>query len=155
MVQGALFAIALTALLFIAPLYLNAQSDISLRGDMSATIKNALLTDPRAQSLSPEELDAISFTLTRQAQAQGMTQHDLLWRPALAHTITANEITGAGNTCGNVPLFICGVNQSIGLSGSDMTIVILLGVLVVLILATTAGYLELRHRNKLRMQVQA
>ncbi|MBI2030525.1 hypothetical protein HYT05_02795, partial [Candidatus Kaiserbacteria bacterium] len=120
-----------------------------------STVKSAILSDPRSQSLSSEEVNAISLALTQQAEAQGMTQHDLLWRPALAHTVAPlDEVAYTGNECGKVPTVLCGVNRSLGLPGSDMTIVVMLSVLLVLILAATAGYLELQHRNKMRLHAQ-
>ncbi|MBI2030251.1 hypothetical protein HYT05_01370 [Candidatus Kaiserbacteria bacterium] len=152
---GALAALALAMMLIVAPWYASAQNDTSLRGDMNIAIKSAILSDPRSQSLSLEEINVISLALTQQAQAQGMTQHDLLWRPALAHTVAPlDEAAYTGNDCGKVPTVLCGVNRSIGLPGSDMTIVVMLSVLLVLILAATAGYLELQHRNKMRLQAQ-
>ncbi|MBI5004084.1 hypothetical protein HZC00_03250 [Candidatus Kaiserbacteria bacterium] len=152
--QGVFVWFVLALLLITTPLYLNAQSDLSLRGDLNSTIKNALLSDPRSQSLSQEELDTLSITLTKNAQTQGMTAHDILWRPTLAHTVTVDEIAGPGSNCGNIPTFLCGVNRSLGLAGSDVTIMVLLGVFVAIILAVTAGYFELQHRNKMRLQAQ-
>lgn len=152
---GALAVFALVFMMIATPLYLNAQSDLSLRGDLNSTVKSAILSDPRSQSLSSEEVNAISLALTQQAEAQGMTQHDLLWRPALAHTVAPlDEAAYTGNDCGKVPTVLCGVNRSLGLPGSDMTIVVMLSVLLVLILTATAGYLELQHRNKMRLQAQ-
>jgi hypothetical protein len=153
---AALATLVLAMMLIAAPWYARAQSDTSLRGDMNATVKSAILSDPRSQSLSSEEINVIALALTQQAQAQGMTQHDLLWRPALAHTVAPlDEAAYTGNDCGKVPTVLCGVNRSLGLPGSDMTIVVMLSVLLVLILAATAGYLELQHRNKMRLQAQA
>jgi len=137
--------------LLIVPFNTHAQATVSTQSDMNATIKNALLTDPRAQALTPAQINAISLSLAKQAQVQGMTPHDLLWRPVLVHTL-APDVAGVQNTCGIVPGPICAFNKSVGLSGSDMTIMTLLGVVMVLILALTAGYLELRHRNKIRLQ---
>lgn len=155
LIQTLCVAFALALMMIATPLYLNAQSDLSLRGDLNSTVKSAILSDPRSQSLSSEEVNAIAYALTQQAEAQGMTQHDLLWRPALAHTVAPlDEVAYTGNECGKVPTVLCGVNRSLGLPGSDMTIVVMLSVLLVLILAATAGYLELQHRNKMRLQAQ-
>jgi hypothetical protein len=152
-IQGLCAVLTLALLLVAAPHYLHAQSGTNLQGDMGMAIKSAILSDPRSQSLSSEEINAIAYALTQQAQAQGMTQHDLLWRPALAHTVAPlDEAAYTGNDCGKVPTVLCGVNRSLGLPGSDMTIVVMLSVLLVLILAATAGYLELQYRNRLSAQ---
>lgn len=150
------FAGVSLVLLMMIPLSIFAQADITARGDLSVAIRNAIMSDPRAQNLSLEEVAALTYALTEKAVAQGITQHDLYWRPMLAHTVSAaDEAAAARNYCGSVPEPLCSFNKYLGLSGSDMTVPIALAVLVILILALAAGFLELQHRNRLRAEVRA
>jgi len=151
--HGALLATALAGILIIAPFYIHAQADISARGDLAIAVKNAILSDPRSANLSPEQINTMAYALTEKASAQSITPHDLYWRPTLAHTImVADSAVSARNNCGKVPAFMCALNKTLGFSGADMTILILLGVLIMLILAVIAGYLELEHRGRIRLQ---
>lgn len=130
----------------------NSQRQMS-EPDLSSTIRNALLLDPRTANLSEAELNRMIDTLTAQAVAQGITPHDMYWRPTLPHTIAASDAAAlAQNDCGQLPRFLCDFNHSLGFKGSDMSIPIALGVLAALILALFAGYLELQHRNTIRSQ---
>lgn len=149
-VYGFFLTIVILTFLLAVPLYLYAQVNTSGPNDFSATIKSALLSDPRARSLSPDQLSALVYALMQQATAQGMTRHDILWRPVLAHTITLGE-PAVADTCG-IPAPLCALNRSLGFSGSDLTIPVSLGVLAAIILALLAGYLELQHRNRLRVE---
>ena len=50
-------------------------------GDLNAVIHTALLKDPRAQTLTPQEINAMAVALTAQAQAQGVTAQQIAYRP--------------------------------------------------------------------------
>lgn len=151
--QATFLAAACVALLLFVPFYLSAQSDITARGNLAIAVKNAILSDPRSANLSQAEINSVAYALTEKATAQGITPHDLYWRPTLAHTIAAAaEAAAARDSCGSAPSWLCAFNRGLGLSGSDMIVPVLFGVLIMLVLALVAGYLELLHRNRLRVQ---
>lgn len=155
--QMVLYTVFFLALILIfctiIPTRIHAQSSVSPRGDLSLTIRDVILADPRSASLSSGEIDAMVSKLTAQASAQGITQHDLLWRPTLTHATSPDGVNTPVNSCGATPASLCAINRVFGFNGSDTTLLILLGVLGVLILALVAGYLELQHRNNQRIQV--
>jgi hypothetical protein len=123
-----------------------AQENTSNSDDLSTVIKAAILADPRANGLSSEHIDAMVAVLTQHASAQGMSAHDLLWRPLLARTIeSVTTVATAQDDCGTVPASLCIVKKSLGLNGSGVTLFVWGGVALTLLIAIIAGILEIRH----------
>lgn len=49
-----------------------------------ATIKAAIMADPRAAGMSADQIDRMAAALTAQAQQQGVAADDILWRPTVS-----------------------------------------------------------------------
>jgi len=90
---------------------------------LSGTIRAALLADPRSQGLSAEQLNGLVESLTTEAENEGITAKDIVWRPEAPEPEVAQETT---QTCGNLPTFLCMLNESLGFSSGNLAIPILL-----------------------------
>ena len=118
-------------------LFLMSATFAHAQEDLSATIRAAILSDPRSQGMSQEQLNALVQALTKQAQAQGVSSHDITWRPQVDGFNAQNSMM-ATEDCGSVPEFACHFNEMIGFSGSNwyVSMFLLLGLMtLILILA--------------------
>lgn len=107
----ALFVVLLAAM----PAFVLAQAgDVELR----ATVREAILSDPRTAGMSEAEIEEMVVALTAEAGAQGVTSADISWRPQE----NVAEAEPATTACGNMPSFLCALNRAFGFDGSDMTI---------------------------------
>ena len=115
-------------ILLLAPLALSAQTE----GELQATIRAAILSDPRTATMSEAEVDAMVAALAQEASAQGMTSQDILWQP--------QEEGAAGQTvsCG----ILCMLTNAFGFDGSDVTIPIALGICAALLLFVIGSLLH-------------
>jgi hypothetical protein len=120
--------VLLLAVLFaFAPLFVSAQES-----DLDATIRAALLSDPRSVSLSEAEIDALVSALTEEAERQGVTSYDIAWRPQpVGGSSSASWDTSA---CGNPSGFLCAVSTAFGFTGPDAIIAVALGVVSAILL---------------------
>lgn len=116
---------------------------------LSATIQAAILSDPRSQSMTPEEVDTMTAALTRQAQSVGMTAQDIVWRPTIAGSTGMQE--PAQPACDD---FLCNLNNAFGFDGSNYTIPIWLGISSLLLIFLIATVLEYRHLHHKKMAAQ-
>lgn len=116
------YATLLFSLLFVCialvPAVSSAQQD-----DLNATVRSAILSDPRSASMTSAEIDAMVEILSGQAQEQGVTAQDITWRPAEPVVETSDT-----SACGSLPAFFCQLNWAFGFDGSDLKIPIGLGV---------------------------
>ena len=131
---------ALIALFALAP-HTFAQS-ASGSDDLRATIRAELLSDPRTSNLPQAQLDAMVDALTAQAQEQGLTAHDITWRPAMtpAENIQADA-------CGSMPSVLCALNRAFGFDGSDPRIPVGLGIVSALLILIIGLMFEMHHRK--------
>ncbi len=113
---------------------------------LEATIRAAVLSDPRSQDMTPAEIDAMVAALSRQAQSVGMTSDDIIWRPAP----TDGEATGTATTqaCDG---FLCSLNHAFGFDGSDYTIPIWLGACALMLIFLIGGVMEYHHLHKRKL----
>ena len=137
-----LAALIILALVAIIPRTVLAQS--TAQDELRATIKAEILSDPRTTGLSQTQIDAIVDALTAEAQKEGLTAHDITWRPAQS---AAAAQTTQTDTCGNVPAPLCALNQAFGFSGSDPTMSVWLGIAAALLILIIGIMLEMRHRQ--------
>lgn len=117
---------------------------------LSATIRAAILSDPRSQGMTPEEVDTMTAALTRQAQSVGMTAQDIVWRPTIAGSTGMQE--SAQPVCDD---FLCNLNNAFGFDGSNYTIPIWLGISSLLLIFLIATVLEYRHLHHKKMAAQS
>jgi len=92
--------------------------------ELSQAIRTSLLADPRSQNLSEEEFDSMVEALTAAALKEGMTARDIMWRPEEPEPEVSPEVVI--DTCGNLPAFLCTLNESLGFSSGNIMIPILL-----------------------------
>lgn len=145
MIRGMrLLALGTAMLLTLAlPLAVHAQASST---ELRETVRAALLSDPRTASMTDAQLDAMVNVLTAQAQRQGVTAHDILWRPQPAEN--AGE-TGAASLdqCSSLSFF-CMFNRAFGFSGNSTVIPLMLGGTSAVLLLLTGMMIE--HYRKLR-----
>lgn len=126
---GALFLVGTMAT------FVWAQSDTELE----ATIRTAILSDPRSSQMSEAEIDAMVAVLAEGAKAEGITSEDILWRPQEI----ASE-TESSEACGYAA-FLCALNDAFGLTGSAVLIPLLLGITSALLLFVIGSILLHSH----------
>lgn len=116
--------------LYVIAVAMFAASPLLVRADeLSETIRGVILADPRASSLSPDEIAGLVTRLNEEASGQGMTAHDILWRPTIVAADTVVDTPAQAEAASaNRPMLI--------------------GVFIVIALACIAGYIELTHRRR-------
>jgi hypothetical protein len=105
--------------------------------DLSATIRAAILKDPRARSLSPDQINTIVNALTSQAKSSGLSAQSIAWRPG--------ELPTSGESlliCTNEPQSLCAFERMFGISNPDaatpviglvlLTLVVIVGIVLAL-----------------------
>lgn len=95
-------------------------------GDLRATIRAGLLSDPRTSSLSQEQVDTLVGLLADEAEKQGITSRDIQWRPQGTERFVAAE-DAAPEAVGCAGGFLCIMSESFGFVGADTTIPFTLG----------------------------
>ena len=98
----------------IAPAVLSAKDD-----DLTATVRAAILSDPRSETMSQTEVDAMVNALVEEARVKGVTAEDIVWWPA--DTDSAGDVAEEQATC-VLPAFLCALNEAFGFSSDDLTI---------------------------------
>lgn len=111
---------------------------------LSATIRAEIMKDPRSADIAPEQIDALVAALTQAAQEEGVTERDILWRPAEARV-------SQEPSCG----FLCRVNEVFGFGGRDYTVPVGLGIAsAILILFLTTMY-HRHHEHGVEPSIEA
>jgi len=105
--------------------------------ELHATIRAAILSDPRTAEMSEAEIEAMVAALSEEATAQGVTAYDIVWRPQ-------TEEEGAAS-CNSMPQFFCTLNEAFGFDGSDIAIPIGLGITAAVLLFVIGSILLHRH----------
>jgi hypothetical protein len=118
-----------------------AGAQSALSGDLSATIRAELLSDPRTASLSQAQLDAMVSLLAQKAEMQGITAADITWRPQSPVSSGA----GAAPTESCAGNFTCIMDEAFGFIGPDTTIPFFLGMASMGLIWVLA---EMMHRKK-------
>ena len=127
------WAVALLVLALATPVVIHAQT----QDDLRATVRAAILTDPRTAELSETDIEVMVAALTEEAVAQGITSEDITWRP--------QEEGKTDAACGNLPAFFCTLNQAFGFDGSDTAIPIGLAVSSALLIFLIGSILLHQH----------
>lgn len=117
------------------PIAASSQSEVDFR----ATIRQALLSDPRTAGMDEAEITAMVELLTAEAAEKGVTAEDVVWRPQSEATLAV-----ADGSCSLSPRFLCSLNQAFGFDGSALLIPILLGATSMLLIVFFGYELE-RH----------
>ena len=106
------FAILVLAFLALFPAFASAKDELD------TTIRAIIMSDPNSAALSEAQLDALTTELAERARQDGVTLGDIVWRPETP--VTEEEATSL--RCGNVPAFLCVLNEAFGFSGNDLTL---------------------------------
>ena len=117
--------VLLMALAVLLPRLSHAQAPAP-QNDLRAVIHAELLGDPRTAGLSQAQLNTMVELLTKQAQKQGVTAHDITWRPQSAQSGPEGQSGEVMDVCG-ASTFFCVIDEAFGLVGPDTTIPFSLG----------------------------
>jgi hypothetical protein len=111
-------AIVMAALLLLLPFASYAQSSVSSNLTvLQATIRAAILKDPRSASMSQAQIDAMVSALASQAQSQGVTAQDIAYNPGTpVPTITASY---PPEGCTDISSSLCTLGQALGFDTPD------------------------------------
>jgi hypothetical protein len=144
-VRSSSFSILAIVVALCLPLLVHAQS--AAQSDLSATIRAELLSDPRTQSLTSTQLDAMVNLLTQKAAEQGLTAKDIMWHPANSFgTSTVDDMTASAQQSSDcVSGFTCVFDEAFGFVGPDNTIPFVLGAASMGLVWTIA---EMIHRRR-------
>lgn len=105
-----------------------------------ATIRTAILSDPRTAQMTEAEINQMVSALAQGAEEQGVTSYDITWRPQ-----EFSEETSAQATCGPLPAFFCMLTAAFGLDGSDVAIPFMLMVTSGILLFVIGAMLHHRY----------
>lgn len=94
--------------------------------ELEATIREVILSDPRSADMTEASIDAMVAALLTEAETQGVTPADIVWRPDEEAPWIGSE-DGAGAACG-YSTFLCAINEAFGFSGSPLVIPLLLAI---------------------------
>lgn len=87
---------------------------VSAQEDLQASVRAAIMADPRTANLSEAQIEAMVATLSQHAQAQGVTPADIAWRPAEDIQAQSSNVF-----CGSFPAYLCTISASYGFLGPD------------------------------------
>ena len=118
--------------------------------DLRATIRAALLSDPRSASLSEAEMEAMVSALADEAERQGVTSSDIVWRPQSAESSGPWDPSACGNPSG----FLCAISTAFGFAGPDSIIAAGLGILAAVLLFVVGSLIEIHRRRRASGGVQ-
>lgn len=128
----------------IFPFAASAQTGGGETPDLRATIREALLADPRSASLSGSEVERMVTALSEQAEKQGMTPYDITWRPE------STEGSGAWDpsACTNPSGFLCALSTAFGFTGPDGIVAAGLGLLAAALLFVVGSLIEIHRKRR-------
>lgn len=113
---------------------------------LEATIRAALLKDPRSAEMSAADVDAMVALLAQGASEEGVSSSDIEWRAEEAMpTMIVEGESAPAPVCDGFPVFFCTVHDAFGFDGSNF--IIPLGLLISSGLLWFLLY-ELRHRHR-------
>ncbi len=143
-------AALLLAFLFVCVVVVPTISLAQEQDELRATIRSAILSDPRTSGFSSEQIQAIVEIITAEAQKDALTPGDITWHPQDADTLAAQDSIQSGVVSiecerSDVP---CLFNDAFGLIGSDTTIPFTLGASSMALIWIFA---EMIHRRRMRV----
>lgn len=111
--------------------------------ELQASIRDALLTDPRTAGMSEEQLSMMVHVLADAAAEEGLTPEEILWRPADPAALDAQ--VDEGTSCG-LPGVWCVFSSAYGLDGTNDLLPLSLGAASMLMILLIAMHRE-HHRT--------
>lgn len=129
--------LAAISLVLIFPFLAHAQT-----GDLSATIRGQLMSDPRTATLSSAQIDAMVQLLAQEAQKRGLTASDITWKP---QTFAGAPTAPAAQDSACTSALTCAFTEAFGFVGPDTAIPFILGATSMALIWILA---EMMHRRK-------
>lgn len=143
----ALFAGILLTFIAVTMPYVGRAQTTAPADDLSATIRTAIMSDPRSSHMSQAQIDSMVAALSKQAAKQGVTSHDIAWRPSQAPSVNTSATFGAPDECNGLPQFLCTTENAFGITGGNTWILVGLGLLAGLLIIFIAEMLVMHHRK--------
>lgn len=139
----------LATILVMAPVVVSAQV---AQDDLRNAIQASVLSDPRAQTIPPEQLKELVDALAVQAQEQNMTASDILWRPQQTGLVEEVSVKPVEVGCAQGwQGYLCQFNKAFGFVGGNYEVPLFLLVVSGLLIAVV-WELIVHHRKKLAKQ---
>ncbi|OGG57499.1 hypothetical protein A2853_04025 [Candidatus Kaiserbacteria bacterium RIFCSPHIGHO2_01_FULL_55_17] len=145
--RGFFAALTMSSMLLALPYFSHAQA--SAPETLSATIRAAILSDPRSANMSEVDIDAMVAALAAEAQAKGVSSNDILWQPAALEAFAADVVE---TSCENI---LCKMNEAFGFDGSDFVIPVGLGISSALLLFVIGSLLYHRGHHPVAGTLQS
>lgn len=140
---------ALATILVMVPLVVSAQD---AQEELRSAIQASVLSDPRAQTIPPEQLKELVDALAAQAQEQNMTAADILWRPQQTGLVADTSVKPVQADCTQGwQGYLCQFNKAFGFVGGNYEVPLFLLVISGLLIAVV-WELIVHHRKKLAKQ---
>jgi hypothetical protein len=108
--------VVLATILLLLPFLAHAQT--AQQDALRATIRAALLSDPRSAHMTDGQLDGLVNALASQASKQGMTAQNIAWRPYAPQSVTVAPAPVAPE-CWGFPTIFCSLDSAYGFAGTD------------------------------------
>lgn len=113
---------------------------------LSQAIRAEIMKDPRSANISKVQMDSMVASLAQTAQAQGVSEADITWRPA-----TADGSVQEQGTCD----FLCQINNIFGFGGDDYTIPLGLGITSALLILFISLMLHRHHKHGIEPTIES
>lgn len=115
----------------------------TVSAELRATIMSAVTSDPRADSLTPDQLNNLVDIL-----AQSAAESNVQPREISIGTIKESPYSNGGEAvaCGVFPAWLCVASESLGFIGNDPSWPLLLGVLA-LVLLLIGVLIKIHHKR--------
>lgn len=129
---------AITLMLFAVPVL--AQSS----GELEATIRAAITSDPRSAEMTEEDIDAMVVALVEEAETAGVSSEQITWRPEIPAPWADTPEQGPADAC-PYAAFLCALNDAFGFSEFPFLIPILLAITSAILLFVIGSILLHHH----------
>lgn len=121
--------------------------------DLRTLIQASVLSDPRAASIPPAQLQGLIDALLSEAQAKNMTSGDILWRPNqsanVSYSQSGDEVSAQSGVCATGwQGYLCNFNRVFGFEGDNYQIPLFM-LFVTAFLIAVIWEMILHHRKKL------
>lgn len=113
--------------------------------ELEATIRAAILSDPRSAEMTEAEIDAMVVALVEEAAATGMSSEEISWRPEVPAPWADTADQAPAETCA-YSAFLCALNDAFGFSEFPFLIPFML-VITSAILLFVIGSILLHHHG--------
>jgi hypothetical protein len=140
----------ISTLILVAPAFAAAQIPSE---DLRTLIQASVLSDPRATSIPPAQLQGLVDALLSEAQAKNMTSGDILWRPNqsanVSYSQSGDEMSVQSGACAiGWQGYLCNFNKVFGFEGGNYQIPLFM-LFVTAFLLAVVWEMILHHRKKL------